>query len=100
LSPGSLVNVAFLELSLNVADEIVFRASPVRGDQQSKRRLAKHPLDDNPRIEPLHEVTQEIEVLFILEDAERSPRVFGRERRAAYEMQVMNLERINADTRH
>src|SRR5438477_97433 len=53
LSPGSLVNVAFLELSLNVADEIVFRASPVRGDQQSKRRLAKHPLDDNPRIERL-----------------------------------------------
>src|SRR5438132_5514296 len=87
----SLSDMPLLEFSLDIEDEIVFRALPVRSDQQSKWRLAEHALDDNPGIEPLYEVTQEIKVLFVLEDPKRPSRVFGRERGAAYEMQVMNF---------
>src|SRR5947207_14091976 len=89
-----------LEFFLDVEDEIVFRALPVRSDQQSKWGLAEHALDDNPGIEPLYEVTQEIKVLFVLEDPKRPSRVFGRERGTAYEMQVMNFQRVNAHARH
>src|SRR4051794_40519089 len=76
---ASLSHVSLFKLLLNISDKIVLISVPVRRDKQAERRLAKHSLNHDVRIQPFHEVTEQVKVLFVLQHTKRLTRIFGSE---------------------
>src|SRR5262245_20049914 len=89
-----------LENPSDIQHQIILRSPPIRCDQESERRLSEHPLNDDVFVEPLNELTKQVQVFFVAKYAKRPARVFCGQGGASDDVQVMDLQRVDTDPGH
>src|SRR5207249_4971273 len=96
LSSSPLPDVALFEFPLDIEHEVVFRAAPNGRDEQAEWRLSEHALNDDVWIQTFHKIAEQVEILLVAKHTERPARIFGGQRGAAHDVQVMDLQSIHS----